>query len=243
MKPRPILSIVIPLHNEATRLPMAMTKLAAFKVASFPGMEVVLIENGSIDSTLDQCLWYANRFEWVHVGSVPTAGKGLAVKFGMSLARGLWLYMADVDFSTPLKELAHFVDALQDADIVIGSRELDRSLVSASLKRRIIGRVFHRLVGGLVPGVLDTQCGFKLFRASAAADLFPRLTLSGFAFDVELLWLARQRGYRVKELPVEWRQNSDSRVRLGLDSALMLRDVLSIYLRMLKQPVKEKAIS
>jgi glycosyltransferase involved in cell wall biosynthesis len=224
----PTLSIIIPIHNEAVRLPTAMTKLAAAKISMFPDMEVILVENGSTDDSLLWARWFEQTRPWVRVISTKQRGKGLAVRLGMQEARGLYCYMADVDLSTPLKELSRMFDELKNADIVIGSREIDRRMVKASITRRVIGRMFHQVVSGLVPGVQDTQCGFKLFRRSVAQDLFSRMKIDGMAFDVELLYLARMGSYRVKELPVEWVENGDSRVRLGFDSLEMLRDVLSI---------------
>lgn len=222
----PALSILIPVHNERERLKAALEMLSG--VIDPATMEVIVIDNGSADEYLLELLQAGKTLPWLRVACLPTRGKGLAVQHGVALARGQLIYMADVDFSTPWAEVARFIQASAEAEIVIGSRELDRHLVTASPLRRLIGRVFHFLVRGLVPGIQDTQCGFKLFRAEAAWDLFPRLRVGGLAFDVELLYLAKMRGYRVRELPVEWRTNSESRVRLGFDSFQMLKDVLRI---------------
>jgi glycosyltransferase involved in cell wall biosynthesis len=234
-----MLSIIIPLHNETQRLPEAMTKLKAFRYDQWQDMEVLLIDNGSTDGTQDMINWYAQRYPWVDGAVIKERGKGAAVAVGMLAARGDILYMADVDFSTPLSELSRMMYQLIDHDVVIGSRELDRGRVTTSITRRVIGRMFHELISGLVPGYQDTQCGFKLFKRHAARRLFSQLRITGLAFDVELLYLARRAGYSIKELPVQWRQDKDSRVRLGVDSLQMLRDVLSIpnlHARDLKLP-------
>jgi glycosyltransferase involved in cell wall biosynthesis len=225
----PTLSIIIPVHSEETRLPCAMTRLGIFKRCTLPETDVLFVENGSTDGTADMLSWYAERNDWIRVASLADRGKGGAVRFGVQHARGKYIYMADVDFSTPLREVPRFLRALEGgADVVIGSREIDRRLVRTSWNRRLIGRVFHQVVKGIVPGIQDTQCGFKAFDARAARFLFHQLKLTGLAFDVELLYMAQMLGFTIRELPVEWRENSDSRVKLGSDSLQMLVDVLSI---------------
>jgi dolichyl-phosphate beta-glucosyltransferase len=149
----------------------------------------------------------------------------------MLAARGKYRYMADCDLSTPVREIANFMRAIDDwQDVVIGSREMQREAVKATFKRRVIGRAFHLLTGALVPGVRDTQCGFKMFTGAAAETIFSRAKINGMAFDVEALYLARRLGYRVKEMPVPWEHDPDSRVNLVTDSLQMLKDVLTIPL-------------
>jgi glycosyltransferase involved in cell wall biosynthesis len=225
---QPMLSIIIPLHNETSRLPEAMRQLKVFRDEQYRNLDVLLMDNGSTDGTNTMIEQYMQRYAWVDGSTLKERGKGAAIALGMQCAAGDYLYMADVDFSTPLSEIPRFIVGLEKHDIVIGSREVDRRKVRASLKRRVMGRIFHQVVSRLVPGIQDTQCGYKMFERYAARDLFSRLRLAGLAFDVELLYLARRFDYSVQELPVEWRENSDSRVRLGSDSFQMLRDVLDI---------------
>jgi dolichyl-phosphate beta-glucosyltransferase len=136
--------------------------------------------------------------------------------------------MCDVDLSTPIEALAEFMAMAAMYDVVIGSREDVPALVHTTLTRRLIGRAFHALVRDLVPGVRDTQCGFKLFRDAAARAVFGQAQLTGMAFDVEALYLTRLHGYSIGVLPVAWEHNPDSRVDLVWDSLDMARDVLTI---------------
>ena len=225
----PKLSVIIPLHNEERRLKTAMSKLLNYRISQPTDMEVILAENGSTDITRELCYWYAHKFPWVRVVTVPERGKGAAVRAGMLAATGAWRYMADVDFSTPLSEImAVFWPARELADVIIGSREMPESTVHTSISRRVIGRAFHALITGMIPNVPDTQCGFKLFHQIAAMEIFGRLKLTGLAFDVEVLYLARRLGYEIAKVPVHWQADGETRVDLVHDSARMLRDVLTI---------------
>jgi dolichyl-phosphate beta-glucosyltransferase len=221
-----MISIIIPCLNETQRLPGCIEQIKRFKLRYPEPIELIIADNGSTDGTSALARWYHLNNPWIHPIRTEQRGKGLAVKMGMDKAMGNYLYMADVDLSTPITELPKFMDAIRDADIVIGSRAGDK--VITSVKRWVIGRAFHLVTSSIVPGIYDTQCGFKLFRRDAGIKLASQMKLTGLAFDVELLYLARRANFRVSELPVEWRRNSDSRVRLGVDSLAMLRDVLKI---------------
>jgi glycosyltransferase involved in cell wall biosynthesis len=224
------LSVIIPAHNEAARLSVCLEQVIPFLNNNFIGHEIIISENGSRDDTLKIARIYANSFPDLYVINSPQRGKGSAIRRGMSFARGRWRYMCDVDLSTPIDALLNFVREAQftHADVVIGSRELRRADVHTTLMRRVIGRAFHVMVSDLVPGVGDTQCGFKLFSDRAANMIFPRLKLSGMAMDVEALYIAQLLGLHIHEMPVMWTHNADSRVRMVQDSFEMARDVLSI---------------
>jgi dolichyl-phosphate beta-glucosyltransferase len=220
------LTIVIPIYNEARRLTCCMTALEWFHDEAYL-FDVLFVENGSTDESYQIVNEYALTHEWVSI--LQTApGKGRALRAGVLAAEGDFIYTADCDFSTPLPYLFSFVENIPKADIVIGSRALQSSQVKTTLKRRVIGRVFHSLVASIVPGFQDTQCGFKLYRREAARALFSSAKLDGFAIDVEILYLAQRFGYRIKEIPVRWKHDPDSRVDLVKDSFKMLRDVLRI---------------
>ncbi|MEO6058080.1 MAG: dolichyl-phosphate beta-glucosyltransferase, partial [Gemmatimonadales bacterium] len=159
-------------------------------------------------------------------------GKGHAVRSGVVNARGKLVLFADADAATPLSEVERLERAIAaGADLAIGSRALDdhRVKVKARLYRRVMGRIFHGIVESLtVPGVKDTQCGFKLFQGPVAHDLFSRMRMRGFSFDVELLMMAQRRGDRIAEVPVNWTHQPGSKVNLVTDSARMVRDLFVI---------------
>ena len=228
------LSIIIPLHNEAGRLPGCMARVISWARINLVNTEIILVPNGCVDNTLELCRRYEGQYQvnrLIDVVCIPlnVRGKGAAVRAGMLAASAPLIYMADVDLSSPVKEIFKFWDVLDAGyDGAIGSRALRPEQVKTSLKRRMIGRTFHALVSALVPGVQDTQCGFKMFRASVAKDLFSRAQIDGMAFDVEILYLARQLDYRILEMPVTWTAGKESRVNLMGDSWQMLRDVLKI---------------
>lgn len=235
---RPFLSIVIPAHNEARRLPATLRKVLAFLAGQPYRAEIVIVENGSTDETLS----LARRFQESHPDVVRVfhearRGKGLAVRRGMLEAQGDYRFLADADLSMPIGELPRFLPPrLTGADVAIASRELPASRrVGEPAYRHIVGRAFNLMVQALaLPGFRDTQCGFKCFRGAVADDLFRRQTLEGMSFDVEILFIARRRGYRIVEVPVTWYFDPDSRVRLVHDSLKMAVDLLTIRWRALK---------
>ncbi len=237
--PPPFLSIVIPAHNEARRLPGTLQKVLGFLAQQPYHAEVVIVENGSTDATLA----LARDFEAAHPGVVRVfhetrRGKGLAVRRGMLEARGDYRFLADADLSMPIEELPRFLPPqLSDFDVAIASRELPASRrVGEPAYRHIVGRAFNLMVQALaLPGFRDTQCGFKCFRGEVAEDLFRRQTLEGMSFDVEILFIARRRGYRIVEVPITWHFDPDSRVRLVHDSLGMAVDLLTIRWRALRR--------
>jgi dolichyl-phosphate beta-glucosyltransferase len=161
----------------------------------------------------------------------PHGGKGAAVRAGMLAAAGELRFMCDADLSMPVRELPRFLDVVPRAcDIAIGSREgAGARRVGEPAHRHVIGRGFNALVRSLaIPSINDTQCGFKLFTAGAAAAVFPHVTIDGWAFDVEMLWIATRRGLRIREIPIEWHYRDYSRVSPLRDAVVMLRDVVKI---------------
>ncbi len=228
----PFLSIVIPAHNEAHRLPGTLEKVLAFLRAQPYRAEVLVVENGSTDDTLAlaRAFQEANP-DVVRVLHESRRGKGLAVQRGMLAARGEYRFLCDADLSMPIEELPRFLPPQQtDFDIAIGSRELPASRrLQEPAYRHLVGRAFNLMVQALaLPGFRDTQCGFKCFRGEVAEDLFRYQTLTGMSFDVEILFIARRRGYRIVEVPITWYFDPDSRVRLVHDSFRMALDLLAI---------------
>ena len=227
----PFLSIIIPAMNEEERLPSTLEQVFAFLGTQDYPAEVLVVENGSTDRTLEITQELARTKPNLRSLHEAERGKGRAVRRGMLEARGAYRFICDADLSMPIGEFKRFLPPiLSDVDIAIGSREAPGSVrYDEPWQRHVSGRVFNWLIRALVlPGIDDTQCGFKCFTAAAAEDIFPRLTLLGWAFDVEALYIARQHGYSIVEIGIDWYFNPQSKVSLLHDSARMAADLLTI---------------
>jgi dolichyl-phosphate beta-glucosyltransferase len=227
----PTLSIILPAHNEQDRLPDSLTRILAFLARHSPDAEILVVENGSSDRTAEVAEAFARKNPGVRVLREARRGKGLAVRRGILAATGAYRFICDVDLSMPIEQVPRFLPpALHDAPIAIASREVPGAIrYGEPTHRHWVGRGFNLLVRLLaVPGLQDTQCGFKCFRADAAEELFKLQVLDGWTFDVEVLFLARRRGYRVVEIPIPWYYAPGSQVRLARDSIAMLTDLLRI---------------
>lgn len=227
----PFLSLVIPAHNEESRLPATLEQVFAFLTLQNYAAEVIVVENGSTDRTLEIAQGFASRHTQLKVIHTDERGKGLAVKQGMLAARGAFRFFADADFSMPVSEINRFLPpALPDCDIVIASRETPGAVrYNEPFRRHLSGRIFNALIRLVVlPGLDDTQCGFKCFRARVAEEIFPRQTMPGWSFDVELLYIARRKGYRIKEIGIPWYFNPETKVSLVRDSLRMASDLFTI---------------
>lgn len=234
---RPYLSIIIPVYNEETRLPVALNELLQWLSTQPYTYEVIVVENGSRDATWQIALDYAQRHPQVRALRNPQRGKGLAVRQGMLAAQGEYRFMCDVDFSMPVSQLNRFFPpALNDFDIAIASREAPGSVrYGEPHYRHLIGRIYNFMIRLMaLPGLQDTQCGFKCFRGAVAEEIFRLQTLPGWSFDVEVLFIARKRGYRIVELPIPWYFNAQSKVRVLRDSFRMGLDLLTIRLNWIR---------
>ncbi len=227
----PFLSIIIPAHNEERRLAASLGKVADFvKMQSYP-VEVIVVENGSTDGTLTIARGAGKKLPGLIVIHEEGRGKGLAVRRGMLAARGKYRFFADADLSMPIGEVNRFLPpAMKDVEVAIGSREAKGAIrYDEPGYRNFAGRVFNVLVRLIVlPGLKDTQCGFKCFRGDIAEQVFSRQTFKGWSFDPEVLFIARRLGYRVLEVPIPWYYNTESKVRLFHDSFRMLFDLIKI---------------
>jgi len=211
-----MISIILPAYNEAGRLPACLERLAAW-TAGQPDQrfEIIVIPNGCSDNTLtvgvNSALVFADNTT-VYIRPMKQKSKAAAVRKGMLSAYGQYRIMADVDLATPPEEWGKLLEPLRlgRAAIAIGSRYMPGADCRMSLGRRVSGAVFHALARPLIGGIHDSQCGFKAFTATAASLFLDMRTTSG-AFDVELLWLAHQSGYRVVEVPVQWIADGESR--------------------------------
>jgi len=229
--PKPRLSIIVPAYNEERRLPHSLERLAGYIAGLDRAADVIVVENGSTDGTADVVRSYQRTMPYLHLLQVTARGKGWAVRAGMLAATGDYLMFCDADFSMPVEETERFLTLLDDgAPIVIASRELPSSRRHDEPPRRhAMGRFYNRVVRALVvDGIDDTQCGFKAFHRAVARDLFNLQRTRGWAFDAELLYLARRRGYAVYQLPIDWYYDGDSRVRQMSDSLSMLGETLRI---------------
>lgn len=230
---KPFLSIIIPVYNEAHRLPLALDNIQSFLSVQDYVAEILVVENGSSDETLAIAQAYQEKMANLQVLSEAARGKGLAVRRGMLEAKGEFRFLCDVDLSMPIEQIQRFLPPqLNAVDISIGSRELPESRrFNEPAYRHIIGRIFNAMVRWLIlPGIQDSQCGFKCFRGDIADIIFPLQTLDGMAFDSEVLFIARQKRYQVQEVAIDWYFDPDSRVRLLKDSLGMATDLLKIRL-------------
>jgi len=231
-------SVVIPAYNEALRLPPFLDTVVAYFEGRDEPYEVVVVDDGSRDGT--SAVVEARRYPSVRIlRRERNAGKGAAVRTGMLSARGAYRLFADADGATPIHELKRLEPLLVGgAEVAIGSRVLRDPGVSVAARRHrvLAGRVFNWLVARLgLEGVSDSQCGFKAFTGPAAERLFQALSTRGFAFDVELLLLARAAGYRIVEVPVNWADQSGSKVGVLRHGPGMLGEILRTRLRMRKE--------
>jgi dolichyl-phosphate beta-glucosyltransferase len=227
----PLLSIVIPAHNEESRLPRSLEQVFAFLEQQPYSAEVLVVENGSTDRTLEMAQDFAQSHPQLRVIHSEDRGKGLAVRLGMLAATGDYRFMCDADLSMPIEQVNRFLPpALADMDVAIGSREVKGARrYDEPAHRHLGGRFINLLIRRLVlPKLQDTQCGFKCFRAAVAQDLFQHQTLTGWSFDIELLYIAYRRGYRVGEVPIDWYYRTESKVSAVRDALRMIGDIFRI---------------
>ena len=231
---QPFLSVVIPTFNEEFRISGTLSRVIEYLSSQDYRWEIVVADDGSVDQTTRLVASKIAKYPNIRILHLPHRGKGWAVKNGILAADGEYRLICDADLSVPIEQVERLMPpAGPDVDIVLGSREAPSAArIGEPSRRHIMGRVFNRLVSLLaVSGLADTQCGFKCFRAEAAQDLFPKLTLDGFAFDVELFHLARKRGLTYSEVGVDWYYQSHSKVRPLQDSLTMTVDLLKIRWR------------
>lgn len=244
MPTAPYLSVVIPSYNELKNVRRGvLDEVLEYLKAQSYSWEVILTDDGSTDGTIEKLQAFASRHPHVHVVVNPHAGKGPTVQSGMLAAQGQWRLFTDFDQSTPLSELEKLWPFVEEGyQIVIGSREIAGAIRDKEpWYRHVMGKGFNFLVQSLaVRGIQDTQCGFKLFSSDATQRLFSELEVYGRsetrpdaftgAFDVEVLYLARKRGYRIKEVPIVWHHHETDRVSPVKDSVRMLKDIVHIRL-------------
>ena len=233
---RIFLSVIIPAYNEECRISDTLERVIDFLNARPYTWEVLVADDGSTDGTGRLVGQLAASRSNVRLMSLPHRGKGWAVKNAMLAATGQYRLLCDADLSVNIDEVDRFIPPqLDGVDIAVGSREAQGARrIGEPVRRHIMGRVYNALVGLLaVPGFGDTQCGFKCFRGNVVTDLFQQQTMDGFAFDVEILFIANKAGMSLQEVPVDWYYGSHSKVRALRDSISMTVDLLKIRWRYL----------
>jgi dolichyl-phosphate beta-glucosyltransferase len=229
------LSIVIPALNEEKRLPDTLAAIERWCQLNLEGAEIIVVDDGSSDRTSDVARELAARSPppvTIRVlRNATNRGKGASVRAGILAAAEPYVLMSDADLSTPIEEVEKLASAIHHRDVAIGSRAARGAdiQVHQPLHRELMGKTFNKLVQLLVTGgIRDTQCGFKLFRREVAQQIFSRTRVDRFAFDVEVIYLARKLGYRIEEVPVVWRNSPASTVDPVRDAARMFVDLLRI---------------
>lgn len=234
--PARTVSIVIPAYNEARRLPATLEKLRRYADEHREVQQIIVVDDGSRDATAGVVRDWAKRDSRIQLVSYsPNVGKGYAIRRGILEVHGDLVLISDADLSTPIEEIAKLTEALNEHDLAIGSRGVDETTVKQRQRwyRQKMGKVFNRLMRSITGlPYIDTQCGFKLMPRPVAREIFSRAIVDRFAFDVEMLMLARDRRYLVTEVPVLWFNSPDSRVHIIRDSLRMLRDVLALRWRL-----------
>jgi glycosyltransferase involved in cell wall biosynthesis len=241
----PDLSIIIPSYNEELRLPATLEQIAAYLSTYGRETEVLVVDDGSSDGTAAVAESFRSRIPTLRVVSNGVnRGKGYSVRHGMQEARGRIALFTDADLSAPIEEAGKLIDALETSDVAIGSRAMDRSLISVheSPFREFAGIIFNKIVRIILwlPFV-DTQCGFKVFRRERCRILFEQQTIERFGFDPELLYLARHHGLRAVEIPVRWGHSPATKVSMLHDSIQMFIDVFTIRWNSLRGRYPRKA--
>ncbi len=229
--PSPFLTIIIPAYNEERRLPTTLPLVVDFAEKQAYPVEVIVVDNASTDRTAEIVRAVMAEHPIVSLLYQPIRGKGAAVRKGMLEGRGEYLFICDADLSMPIDQVSRFMPpVLWDYDVAIASREAPGARrFNEPWHRHLMGRVFNWIVRLLaLPGIQDSQCGFKCFRREVARDIFSVQVLDGWAFDVEVLYIARRRGYRIVEVPIDWYYGPGSRVNPLRDSWNMFWEVVHI---------------
>lgn len=227
----PLLSIIVPAYNEAKRLPATLPQITHFVGQQKFPIEVIVVNNNSSDNTREIAKEFAKRFRYIRVLDEPRQGKGAAVRTGLKAGVGEYLFIADADLSMPINEVSKFIPPQQNEyDVAIGSREVEGAVrYDEPEYRHLMGRVYNLIVRLFaVPGFQDTQAGFKCFKREAARLIIDRQTVDGWAFDVELLYIAQRHNCKIIEVPIEWHYQPNSRINPLRDSYEMFLEVFKI---------------
>ncbi|MDG6026693.1 MAG: glycosyltransferase family 2 protein [Candidatus Brocadia sp.] len=230
------LSIAIPAYNEEKRLITTMNKICAYlSQRGFP-YEIIVVDDGSTDNTLQMIEKFARANKHIVVlANDRNYGKGYSVRKGILSARGEYIFFSDADLSTPIEEIEKCMPYLSGGyDVVIGSRSMHASEITVHQPwyREKMGKIFNCMVNlVLLKGIVDTQCGFKGFKKDVAKKIFRRCVIDGFSFDVEALYLSRKFNFKIKEIPIRWENSALSKVNPVRHSIQMFRDLFRIKIK------------
>lgn len=228
----PELSLIVPAYNEQSRLPTTLERIAAYAQQGHREVEVLVIDDGSTDHTAAVAESFRGQIPGLRViSNGVNRGKGFSVRHGVEEARGRIVLFTDADLSAPIEEADKLIDALERFDVAIGSRAVNRSLITVhqSPLREFAGILFNKIVRVILRlPFVDTQCGFKAFTRERCRIIFAQQTIERFGFDPELLYLARHHGLRAVEIPVRWGHSPATKVSMLRDSVQMFLDVFKI---------------
>lgn len=230
MTQTPELSVVVPVYNEENRIKHGLKEILKYLDGKKYSWELVIVDDGSSDQTITLARNILVKIKNARVLASQHVGKGGAIKKGVLNSKGKWVIFLDIDLATPMNQLEKFMDIREKFDIIIGSRKIKgaRILVHQPKFREAGGRIFTFLTNLLLTkDISDITCGFKLFRGQVAKKLFRQSLLTGWSFDAEVLFLAQKTGARIKEMPVSWRDDPQTRVNL-------LRDTVESFLGLIK---------
>jgi glycosyltransferase involved in cell wall biosynthesis len=234
---KPFLSIIIPALNEERRLPLSLTRIDAYLQKQDYTYEIIVVDNGSTDRTQFVVERFIKEHPYVKFIQLAERGKGRAVKAGMLAATGEYRFICDADLSMPIEEIAYFLPPNDDgADVLIATREgASANRINEPEYRHLMGRILNFIVKiTAIHEFEDTQCGFKMFKGKVADDLFSVQQMNGIGFDVELIFIALRRGYKVIDIPITWYYDPDTRMRLFQDSLHILVEIWQIRQNWLK---------
>ncbi len=233
------LSIIIPAYNEQDRIALTLERVECYLSTLGKPFEIIVVDDGSSDDTLSIVNDIAAASSVIRIVSYkPNHGKGYAVRQGVSTARGEYIAFSDADLSAPIEEIEKLFSAMNTgSDVAIGSRAIQGAVIAVHqpLYRELGGKALNFIIRAVaVPGIWDTQCGFKLFRGDVARELFAKSFLEGWGFDVEVLFLARKAGFSIVETPVKWSHSEGSKIHPFSAAIKIIGDLIRVRLHRYK---------